>query len=95
VDLSLLNGKSFSLYVHSNSLTKNIKIQIEQKIHIPMSHQILYFNENLLEDNKSFNYYSISNDSEINLHIKLPGGSDSLIPTSFLFDLYSYLRIKK
>jgi hypothetical protein len=83
--ISLLNGKSFSYYIHSHSMMKTIKFEIEQKFHIQVSHQFLYFNGTLLDDNKSFSYYSISNGTKINLRIKLPGGSDSLIPSQPFF----------
>jgi hypothetical protein len=85
--VSLFNEKSFSLSVTSNSLMKNIKFQIEQRLHIPVSHQFLHFHGILLEDNKPFHYYSFSNAAKINLHIKLSGGSDSLISSQSLFEI--------
>ena len=60
-------GQHFTLLCCKSESIKLIKIKILKEINIPCFRQRLYFNQNLLEDDKTLSYYNIKSNSILNL----------------------------
>ena len=52
--------KTIPVFVEQSDTIKNIKLQIKDKLNIPLEKQFLYLKETLLEDNLTCNQYNIN-----------------------------------
>jgi hypothetical protein len=68
--VKVLSGKHITLYVELTGKVKVVKEKINEKEGIPVSQQILIFEEKLLEDDNSLEFYGITKDSTLHLTLK-------------------------
>ena len=68
--IKTIKGKTIVIYYLYDDTIKNIKSKIKIKENIPSELQLLFFNEQQLEDNKTLKYYNIENLSTLHLVLK-------------------------
>ena len=66
--IKTIKGKTIFIYYLYNNTIKNIKNKIKENI--PSELQLLFFNEQQLEDDKTLKYYNIENLSTLHLVLK-------------------------
>ena len=59
--------KTIPVFVEQSDTIKNIKLQIKDKLNIPLEKQFLYLKETLLEDNLTCNQYNINKNTTLYL----------------------------
>ena len=69
--IKTLTGKIVELYLDDNDTILDVKKKICEKEGIPIEEQRLIFQGRQLEDNKTIEYYNISNESTLQLVLKL------------------------
>ena len=68
--IKTIKGKTIFIYYLYDDTIKNIKNKIEIKENIPSELQLLFFNGQQLEDDKTLKYYNIENLSTLHLVLK-------------------------
>ena len=68
--IKTITGKAMFVYYLYDDKIKNIKNKIKIKENIPSELQLLFFNGQKLEDDKTFKYYNIENLSTLHLVLK-------------------------
>ena len=68
--IKTIKGKTIFVYYIYDDTIKNIKNKIKIKENIPSELQLLFFNEQQLEDDKTLKYYNIENLSTLHLVLK-------------------------
>lgn len=71
------NSKTKILSINNNDILHQLKLEINKEIKIKPKYQILYHQGKILDnETKTLNHYNINNNSEIDVHIGVLGGSD-------------------
>jgi len=68
--IKTITGNTIFIYYLYDDTIKNIKNKIKIKENIPSELQLLFFNEQQLEDDKTLKYYNIGNLSTLHLVLK-------------------------
>ena len=68
--IKTIKGKTIFVYYLYDDTIENIKNKIKIKENIPSELQLLFFNEQQLEDDKTLKYYNIENLSTLHLVLK-------------------------
>ena len=73
--LKTLTGKVYDFEVDPNETINDLKPKIQEKLGIPLNQQRLLYDGKQLEEDKTFIFYNIPNDSTIHMVLRLRGGN--------------------
>ena len=73
VVLQAQNGDTLPLKVKTSDTIKNVKLQISDKLDIPKDDQVLLYEQKLLEDSYTLDYYKILEKATLVLRRKAKG----------------------